>query len=195
MELETAINDLLKDVSAKEQRKALRGAMRTEANNLKKAAVQRIRTQQGGKKSLPLAHSGGGIEKTLLTRVYPDRYGLGFMVTVKPHGKKGYYKSKTNSRNRGKRGGSAQGEKPILMFAEEGTRYRRVGQRIGHYVMNKGRFALKAHRDYQRTGHGTGSMPAYHFLSATEREQANGIEERLWRKFESNLTTIINKRK
>ncbi len=196
MEFETAINDVIREVSPKVQRKAMRGAMRSEANNIKKAVVARIKTTAGGKKSLPLTHSGGGIEKTLLTRVYPDKYGLGFMVTVKPHGKKGYYKSRQNANRSGKkRGGAQQGEKPILMFAEEGTKSRNVGRRVGHYVMNKGRFAIKAHRDYQRSGHSTGEMPAYHFLPATEQEQSQGIEERLWRKFEQNLDKSIKKLK
>lgn len=47
-------------------------------------------------------------------RTYPPRYGVGFLVTVKPHKDKGYH---TNSRGF---------KKPVLQWLEDGTKNRQT---------------------------------------------------------------------
>ncbi len=170
-EFRTDILALLSRLSPREQRKALAGAMRREANSLKRAAQAAVKQSGLGQKH-PTK-----VEKGVYSRVYPARYGAGFLVSVKPHGaKKGIH------RNRYGR------EKPVLMFAEEGTVARRVGRRQGHYTMQGGRFASKKYRTYQRSGHSTGRMRAYHFLADAEQREAPGIEQRLWAEFEKNVS-------
>ena len=79
-DLNAPFADVYKALNVKDQRKALRSSMRKEGNRLKKIAVSNLSQSgigQGTKRSL----SSG-----IYVRTYPDRYGLGFMVSVKPHG-------------------------------------------------------------------------------------------------------------
>ena len=74
--------DVYKALDTKTQRKAMKGAMRREGNRLKKAAVANLSSSGIGKGTKRSLSSG------IYVRTYPDRYGLGFMVSVKPHGKR-----------------------------------------------------------------------------------------------------------
>jgi hypothetical protein len=101
--------DVFKALDQKTQRKAMKSAMRREGNRLKKIAVANLRESrvgQGTKRDL---------SKGIYVRTYPDRYGMGFMVSVKPHGRhKGIHLNRQGK------------EKPVLMWAEDGTRERRA---------------------------------------------------------------------
>ena len=55
-------------------------------------------------------NDAGKLAKGVRVRVYPR--GGGFMITVKPHGKSGYIKNRHGL------------EKPVLMWAAEGTKQR-----------------------------------------------------------------------
>lgn len=118
-DFEQSITDVLDALDIKEQRKALRSAMRREGNRLKKQAGQTLAANG--------LHHGVEVGKTLIVRVYPDRYGAGFMVTSKPRGKRGYYKN-----TRGK-------EKPVAMWATEGTtqRYKRGNKKPSTGAMKR----------------------------------------------------------
>lgn len=165
---------LYASLSPKEQRKAIAASMRREANRLKKAAQTRVRTSGLSAKT--------GVDKGVYARVYPKRYGTGFMVSVKPHGaKKGIH---TNRQGK---------QKPVLLFAEEGTKQRNVGRRKGNAQYRQGRFAQKKWRDYNRSGHSTGRMSPYKFLAMTEQTETAGIEQRLWTDFERNVDKAAKK--
>lgn len=174
-ELQKTFTELLSSISPAEQRKALNSAMRKEANNLKKAAWRNVRSSPPSSKKRSREMATSNVYKGVYSRVYPKRYGAGFMVTVKPHGSKGIHTNK-----RGK-------QKPVLMFAEEGTEERNVGARRGGYAWAKGMFARKSWRKYNRSGHSTGSMPKYQFLQRAYESEAQGIEQRLWTQFENNV--------
>lgn len=172
--LRRTFTQLLSELSPKEQRKALTAAMRREANAIKQAAWSNVRSAPPSKKgSTGMARDK--VYRGIYTRIYPKRYGLGFLVTVKPHGSKGIH---TNRRGK---------QKPVLMFAEEGTKNRNVGPRRGQATLRRGIFARKKWRDYRRTGHTTGSMPRYGFLARAEQTETPGIEQRLWAQFEQNV--------
>ena len=172
--LERSMAQMLDAISPKQQRKAIAGAMRREANRLKKAAQTRVRTSG--------LNAATGVDKGVYTRLYPARYGAGFMVSVKPHGaKKGIH---TNRRGL---------KKPVLLFAEQGTKQRNVGPRKHSTSQwRKGKYANKRWRDYQRTGHSTGRMRPSKFLAMTEQAEAPGIEQRLWSQFEKNVAKAAN---
>lgn len=172
--LKRTFTQLLNELSPREQRKALTAAMRREAGTIKKAAWNNVRSAPPSKKgSTGMARDK--VYRGIYTRIYPKRYGLGFLVTVKPHGSKGIH---TNRRGK---------QKPVLMFAEEGTRSRNVGPRRGQATLRSGIFARKKWRDYRRTGHSTGSMPRYGFLARADQTESPGIEQRLWAQFEQNI--------
>ena len=169
------IKQLLDQLSPKDQRKVMASAMRREANKLKRAAQMNVRASG--------LNTSTRVDKGVYSRVYPKRYGLGFMVSVKPHGaKKGIH------RNRYGR------EKPVLMFAEEGTKPRNVGPRVGgSSAFRKGKYASRKWRDYKRSGHSTGKMPKYGFIEKTEQTETQGIEQRLWTDFERNVAKAADK--
>lgn len=176
LQIDNVFMDVYRALSPREQRKAMKSAMRREAGRLKKAAVANLASATGGKTGRTL---GGGtrqrLAKGLYVRTYPDRYGLGFMVSVKPHGKtRGIH---TNRRGR---------QKPVLMWAEDGTRQRAVGKRKQSFF-SRSRWTGGKVRGYRRSGHSTGRMSAYRFLAKTERETADGIEARLFADFQRNV--------
>ncbi len=154
--------DVYKALDPKDQRKAMRSSMRREGNRLKKAAVDNLGQSGIGKGTKRSLSSG------IYVRTYPDRYGLGFMVSVKPHGKrKGIH---LNRQNR---------EKPVLMWAEDGTRQRHVGRRISSFF-GKSRFTGKKVRQYLRGGANRGKMKRYAFLAKTERQTDDSVEANLF---------------
>lgn len=170
--LEKAFADVWKALDLKEQRKAMRGAMRKEATRVRKMAVSVIRTKRLGQ------GTRRDITKGVWQKVYPARYGLGFMVSVKA--------------TKSKRGQHINRQglmKPVLMWAAEGTRNRNVGARKadGGRVSWTGR----RYQGYKRTGHSTGKMPAYHFMEQTETMAAPGVENNLWKNFEDNVNKAI----
>ena len=91
-----------------------------------------------------IAHASK-LKKGIRLRVYPR--GGGFMITVKPHGKQGYHVNRFGL------------EKPVLMWAEEGTKERMI-----RHLMSDGKHVVRIEGRYRRVGAFTGKMPAYHFL-------------------------------
>ncbi len=167
--------DVFKALDPKAQRKAMRGAMRREGNRLKKAAVSNLAQSgigQGTRRSL----SSG-----IYVRTYPERYGLGFMVSVKPHGsRRGIHLNRQGK------------EKPVLMWAEDGTRYRHVGRRISSFF-GKSRFTGKKIRQYLRGGASRGKMKRYGFLAKTERQTADSVETNLFGNLQANVDRAARK--
>ena len=172
----------------REQRKALRGAMRREGN--------RLRTTAAAKAASALGNRGGGdFKRNILVRVYPPKYGAGFMLTVK--GRNGHDpKIMHKTRDRRTRSGKvvAGGLKPILMWAEDGTRQRRQGP-ARRSVLEPFRTAFtgRKRRNYERRGRRTGAMPRYGFLAWAERTQTAGVERRLFADFQANLEKRLRK--
>ncbi len=165
--LTSNFNRLWQKLSPKEQRKSMTSAMRREANRLKRTAKANIKASGLSTRT--------GVDRGVYARVYPKRYGLGFMVSVKPHGKRAIH---TNRQGK---------QKPVLMFAEEGTTDRNVGTRKSGASWAKGKYAAKRYRQYKRTGHSTGRMPKYGFIERTEQTETAGIEQRLFADFERNV--------
>lgn len=168
-------SDVYKALDQRTHRKAMRSAMRKEGNRLKKAAVSNLRQSgigQGTNRSLA---SG------IYVRTYPARYGLGFMVSVKPHGRrKGIHLNR-----KGK-------EKPVLMWAEDGTRLRRSGRRVSSFF-GRSRFTGRRIRQYLRGGANRGKMGCYAFLAKTERQTEGSVESYLFTDFQTSLERAARK--
>lgn len=161
IDIEAPFRSVFEALDMKTQRRALRGAMRREGNRLKKTATANLRSSgigQGTHRQL---------SKGFIVRVYPARMGAGFMVTVKPHGKKGYHLNRQGL------------EKPVLMWAEEGTNQRKT--------RSKSKFFVR-----KRKGHVTGRMRAYRFLTRAEAS-ATSVEQNLWTDFQKNLDNALRK--
>lgn len=175
-DLANPFTDVYKALDMKDQRKAMRSAMRREGNRIKKEAIANLASSPAGKHSKPM---GAGTKRSLSSgiyvRTYPDRYGLGFMVSVKPHGKrKGIHLNRQGK------------EKPVLMWAEDGTRMRNVGRRVSSFF-GKSRFTGKKIRQYLRGGASRGKMGRYGFLAKTEAQVEGTTENNLFTTFQKNI--------
>ena len=158
----------------KQQRKALKGAMRKAANVVKRYAVEDLQNSGLGQGTLT------PIEKGISARVYPDRYGTGFLIGVLPKNGKGLHVNRQML------------EKPILMWAEEGTRPRRNGNRVSAH---KGTSRLTGRRTkyYKRDGGYRGSMKAYHFMKKTELRDTGEVEDILFKQLQKNIDKAAQK--
>ena len=172
-DLNNPFADVWKALDPKAQRKAMKGAMRKEANNVKKAAQAAMDGSGLGKGTKQ------AVKKGIYARVFPDRYGLGAMVTTVPHGKKGIH---TNRRGQ---------QKPVAMWADGGTKERHVGKRTSskRIVTRTGRKG----RSYERNGHSTGKMPDYGFMKKAEEQMADGVRKRLAENLERNIKKTAGK--
>ncbi len=93
------------------------------------------------------------------------------MITVQPHGKQGYHVNRFGL------------QKPVLMWAEEGTETR-------HVRKGGGKVAQLGDGKWRTLGKDRGKMPAYHFLDGVESEGAPIIE----REISSRLEEAVMKR-
>lgn len=154
----------------KAQRKAMRSAMRRESNRLRKAAVSNLQSSGIGHGT---KHS---LSKGIRARVYPEKYGAGFMVTVKPHkaNRKTGQGEASMHRNR-------QGlKKPILSWAEEGTDLRRTKTKTKIFTR-------------KRKGHATGRMRRYGFMRKTDNQAEQIVERNLFNDFQENIEKAARK--
>jgi len=158
-----AFGDVYKLLDMTRQRRAMRGAIRKEANAVKKTAASELaHTSASGAGGSITLHNATEVAKGFRVRVYPDKYGLGFLVTTKPHGRKGYH------RNRQGR------EKPVLMWAVGGTKRRSTRSASKWFVCKK-------------RGHSTGRMPQFDFMLKTENAAADRVERELLGEFERGM--------
>lgn len=175
LQITEAFKAVYNTLDTKQLRKAMRSASRREANAVRKAARQNVLSSELGK------GTSQDVSKGVYARTYPDKYGAGFMVTVKPHGEKGIHTNRYGNK------------KPVLMWAETGIdKERHVGKRKGSYK----RFSSIVGRDtkrYRRSGHSTGTMPKYGFMEKTEEQCTPGVESRLFDSFQENVEKAARK--
>lgn len=164
--IEAPFRDVFTALDLKAQRKALRGAMRREGNRLKKAAVSNLESSGIG------TGTKQRLSRGIMVRVYPERMGAGFMVSVKPWHKKGYHTNRQGL------------EKPVLMWAEEGVAKKGAVKRK---TRSQSKFFVR-----KRKGHNTGRMRSYRFLARTE-SNATSVEANLFRDFQANLDKALKK--
>lgn len=113
MASENFFSETLSALSPQELSKALRSALRrtgAEARKVARAALASTpgKGVKGGARPLGKG-TRRAVEKSLRLRLYPKKYGLGFMVTASHHGEKGMHLNR-------------QGRlKPVLFFAAGGT--------------------------------------------------------------------------
>lgn len=142
-------DELLRAMSPRDIKRTLKTAYRRIANQIADIA-------RGDLAGSGLRH-GNKMKRSVRVRVYPR--GSGFMITVKPHGKQGYYKRSQDG-----------AEKPVAMWAVEGTkeRYARHGRRV--YPIGNGQYRTMK-------GNWTGRMQAYSFLDNARDRGPSIIEQ------------------
>jgi len=146
--------------------KALRGALRREANRVRRIAVNNLRGSIGGDREM---------ERGIRAVVFKRKAGFRVTIGTKRAGKngkggKGYYISR---RRRGKPGATG---KPVLVWAEEGTAAR--------CTKSKTRIFTRS-----RKGHPTGRMKRYGFMRKTREEVRGSVTDSL----HNEIVNSINK--
>jgi len=194
-----------KDYKGKEWTDLMREMNKRQLRNSLKGAYRRVSKKVTGIAQDKLASSGLDVQgnrsdwkKGIRSYIYSR--GGGFLITVKPErGKRerGYHANRRYGKTitRGIRSGNINQRKlPILMFAEDGTRQRNVGNRIGKSsFFSKSRWSGKKVRNYKRGGHSTGSMPAYGFLEKSEAEGFRIVEAELGKELEAAVMKAAKK--
>lgn len=148
---------LLREMTPKQIRAAVKGAYRAEAKKARAIAVRNLSSS-----GLDVQGNRSDWQKGIRSYIY--RNGGGFMITVKARGSKDGGKSMHVNRFGFK--------KPILMWAEEGTKPRKTKSNGGSHART---FVRRL-----RKGHATGSMPAYGFLARSAPEMYRTVEQDLY---------------
>lgn len=156
-------NELLQCFNKRDLKASLKGAYRKTGNEILTIARQRLM-------SSGIAHASK-LKKGIRLRVYSR--GGGFMITVKPHGKQGYHVNRFGL------------EKPVVMWAEEGTK-----ERMLRNFPSDGKRVVRIDGKYRTVGAFTGKMPAYHFLDGVYEQ---GVQI-LNRDIPSNLEDSVMKK-
>lgn len=173
-DLKNPFVDVFNALDLKAQRKAIRGAMRKEGNRVRTEAVNNLASAGIGQ------GTNTQLSKGIYVRVYPAKYGCGFMVTVKPHGEKGIHTNRFGKK------------KPVLMWAEDGTDLRHVGKITKTYKVTS-RYSGRKIRHHNRGGGSRGKMQRYGFLAKTEAEVTSKVETNLFSDFQKNIEKAAKK--
>ena len=160
--------ELLRQLNGRQIKNALKGAYRKEANNATKIARRYLH-------SSGLQVKGNFADWDRGIRPYVYSRGGGFLVTVKARAK-----SKRNSKEAGMHENRFGIKKPILMFAEEGTRFRMTKTRTKVFKR-------------LRKGHPTGRMQAYGFLEKATPEMYRSVEQGLQPELEKSVVKQAKK--
>lgn len=163
--------ELLRRMNGAQIKKSLRGAIRAEAGKARKIAQGKLLSS-----GLQVKGDTSDWKKGIRTRIYPDSKGAGFMVTVKARaagratgtGEKSMHKNRFGFK------------KPILMWAEEGTKDRKTK------TQTKWGFR-------KRKGHSTGRMDAYHFMEDATPEMFQSVEAGLLPEVEKAVAKVAGK--
>ncbi len=147
---------LFEALNPKQRKQAIQGALRRAATKVKKEAVKNLRSARNGKGET--IKTSKELEKGIRRLAYKKH--LGFRVTV---GSK--KKAKT---------------KPILVWAEEGTKKRFTKTQTKVYRRKRG-------------GHYTGEMPRYGFMQRTKEQVKDKVTDMLHNEINQNIQRIAKK--
>lgn len=150
------LQQLFAEMDVKQRMKALKGGFRKAANDFKKAAINNLR--QG-------IHSSKDLESGVRALVFKQKSG--FRVTVGT--KRG---SKTSGKVYGIHTNRKGLQKPVLIWAENGTKSRKT----------KG-----------KSGHSTGRMRRYGFIAKTRDEMSATLENNLKDDLRNSIFKVAQK--
>lgn len=148
---------LFAELEPKRRTQALKAGFRKAANNVRKKAVANLREA---------IHTDKDLEKGVRAVVF--KRTAGFRVTI------GTKKAGMRTNRRGLK-------KPVLIWAEEGTKQRATKS-------SGGKRAARL-----RAGHNTGSMPRYGFMAKTKSEVRDSVTEDMHRAVTENVERIAKK--
>lgn len=133
------LQQLFVELEPKRRLQAIKGGFRREANQVRKTAINNLRSS---------LHSNKDLEKGVRTIVFKRKAGFRVTVGTKRAGKNGKGEAGFHTNRQGLK-------KPVLIWAEDGTQERKT----------KGNGGKRAMR--MRSAHRTGRMKRYGFLTQT----------------------------
>lgn len=161
---DSKLRGLFSEMDVKLRLKSLKGAFRREANKVRRIAINNLRADLDSNRDL---------EKGIRAIVFKRQ--AGFRVTV---GTK-----RANKNGKGERGFhvNRQGlKKPVLIWAENGTKERTTKTKTKVYIRARKR-------------HSTGRMKRYGFMRQTQTDVRESVENDLRNEIRENVVRIANK--
>lgn len=173
---DSQLRELYAQMDEKQRSKAMKGAFRSTANLLKRSAISHLRGS---------IKSSREMEKGVRALVFKRK--LGFRVTVGTVLKK----SKDKTHYTTKKGFylNHQGlEKPVLIWAEDGTKERRLKGSRGSHRTKRG-----FRKRYLFNGAFRGRMPAYQFIVKANQQVGPQINQTLQDSFRASVEKTAKK--
>ena len=173
---DSQLQKLFAELDEKQRAKAMKGAFRSTANLLKRSAVQNLRSSM---------RSSREMEKGVRALVFKRK--LGFRVTVGTVLKKS--KDKTHYTTKKGFYTNHQGlEKPVLIWAEDGTKERRLKGSRGTHKTKRG-----FRKRYLFNGAYRGRMPAFQFLVKAKQQVGPQIDQEMQENFRKQVEKASKK--
>lgn len=169
---DTQLQKLFTDMDVKHRKKALKGAFRREANQVRRTAINNLRSGTT-KKGQPF-HSSRDLEKGIRAIVFKKKAGFRVTIGTKKANRKTGKGEKGMHLNR-------QGlKKPVLIWAEGGTDKR--------FTKSKTRIFVR-----ERKGHYTGIMKRYAFMRKTQTDVRDKVTADLRNEIVESVTKTASK--
>jgi len=180
---DTRLRQLYAQMDEKQRAKAMKGGFRTAANMLRRSSIASLRSD---------IESNRELEKGVRALVFKQK--MGFRVTVGTVirkaktrqgwvGVKGFYKNKQYWKNPAR-----YSEKPVLIWAEDGTKERRLKGGRGSHKTKRG-----FRKRYLYNGAYRGRMRPYQFLVEGQRGADSQINQTLQNGFRSSVERVAKK--
>lgn len=156
---------LFAELEPRRRAQALRGGFRNAANKVRKKAVGNLREA---------IHTDRDLEKGVRAIVFKQQAGFRVTIGTKKAGKNGKGEAGMHTNRRGLK-------KPVLIWAEEGTKDRKTkssgGKRAARY----------------RAAHRTGRMPKYGFMAKTKAEMRESVTADIRKMVVENVERVARK--
>lgn len=163
--VDTQLQKLFTEMDVKHRKRALKGAFRREANQVRRTAINNLRSS---------LHSNRDLEKGIRAIVF--KKAAGFRVTIGT-------KKANRKTGKGEKGMhiNRQGlKKPVLIWAEGGTEQRKTKTKTRVFVR-------------KRRGHNTGRMKRYGFMRKTRTDVRDKVTADLRNEIVESVTKTANK--
>lgn len=162
---DTQLQKLFTEMDVKHRKRALKGAFRREANQVRRTAINNLRSS---------LHSNRDLEKGIRAIVF--KKAAGFRVTIGT-------KKANRKTGKGEKGMhiNRQGlKKPVLIWAEGGTEQRKTKTKTRVFVR-------------ERRSHNTGRMKRYGFMRKTQTDVRDKVTADLRNEIVESVTKTANK--
>ena len=155
---------LFAEMDVKQRMKSMKGAFRKEANRVKKAAINNLRGSIRTDKDM---------EKGVRALVFARTAGFKVTIASKKTTKKSNVEYGMHKNRQGL-------NKPVLIWAEEGTKNRKTKTATRIFTRS-------------RKGHATGRMKRYGFMQQTQAQVRDIVTENLKNELTNNVQKIAEK--